>query len=83
MCGVDGTFCGCDAMSKKLTVYLSEEEFAKKPHSDQMRMIYSSLLDLQGRTQWRWKQILGVGAAAGFVGGLLREKALPIFMKLF
>ena len=70
-------------MAKNLTVSVSEDDFSKKEQPEQMRIIYGCLLDMQDKTKWRWKQILGVGAAAGFAGGLLREKALPFLIKLF
>ena len=70
-------------MSNGLTVRVSAEDFKEKDQQEQMGLIYSCLLDLQKKTHVKWKHVLGVGAAAGFAGGLLREKALPLLTKLF
>jgi len=70
-------------MGNNLTVHVSKEDFASKEYPEQMRIIYACLLDMQEKNKWKWKQFIGIGAAAGFAGGLLREKALPLLTKLF
>jgi hypothetical protein len=58
---------------------VSQEDFLKLPQGNQNALIYSCLRDLQEKTDWRWKQVLFIGAISGFIGGFCNPWIKTLF----
>jgi len=58
---------------------VSKEDFLNLPQSEQNSLIYSCLMDMQEKIDWKWKKIMGIGAIAGFIGGLFNGLVIKVF----
>lgn len=69
---------GYKMTTKQCEFPIGKEDFLKLPQGDQNALMYACLKDIQEKIDWKWKKLLAIGAAAGFVGGLCHNVAAKI-----